>query len=94
MSIGSTALRLLDNYCLRLLDYEYYYCSWFFKLDVTIQLIITLEDQGMVQEAADELVALPGIDNWFKGYKEDRPEQFLILTQHPTVSAKVKSLGL
>jgi len=63
-------------------------------VEILIQLIITLEDEGMVQEAADELVALPGIDNWFKGYKEDRPEHYSTLTKHPTVSAKVKSLGL
>jgi hypothetical protein len=63
-------------------------------VEILVQLIITLEDQMMIQEAADQLVDLPGIDDWFKGYKEDRPEQFSTLRQHPTVSAKVSSLGL
>ncbi len=63
-------------------------------VEILVQLIITLEDQDMAQEAADQLVDLPGIDTWFKGYKEDRPKQFSTLRQHPTVSAKVQALGL
>ena len=63
-------------------------------VEILIQLILTLGDEGMVQEAADELVGLPGIDEWFKGYKQDRPEQFANLRKHPTVAAKVSALGL
>ena len=63
-------------------------------VEILIQLILTLGDEGMVQEAADELVGLPGIDEWFKGYKQDRPGQFANLRKHPTVAAKVSALGL
>jgi len=63
-------------------------------IEILVQLIITLEDEDMVQEAANELVAMKGINEWFKGYKEDRLETFTALRQHPTVGAKVSSLGL
>lgn len=59
-----------------------------------VQLIIKLEDQGMAQQAANELVLLPGIDQWLKGYKDDRPLKFGILVRHPTVAAAVRELGV
>ena len=63
-------------------------------VEILIQLILTLGDEDMVQESADELVSMKGIEDWFRGYKEDRPEQFAELRKHPTVGAKVSSLGL
>jgi len=63
-------------------------------VEILIQLILTLGDEDMVQESADELVSMKGIEDWFRGYKEDRPEQFAELRKHPTVAAKVSSLGL
>jgi len=59
-----------------------------------VQLVIKLQDEDMAQAAANELVLLPGIDEWLSGYKEDRVEKYSILIQHPTVAAKVKEFGL
>jgi len=59
-----------------------------------VQLVIKLQDQEMAEDAADELVRLPGIEGWLNGYKEDRPEKYAALIEHPTISAKARELGL
>jgi len=59
-----------------------------------IQLITLLEDDSLSDQAAEELVRLPGIDEWLRGYKSGRPEKFREITQHPTVAAKARELGL
>ena len=59
-----------------------------------VQLIIKLEDQVMAQQAADELVRLPGIKPWLSGYKEERPEKYSVLLRHPTIAGKVQELGI
>lgn len=43
----------------------------------------------MATKAAEELVRLPGIEEWLRGYKTDRAEKYAELIRHPVIAAKV-----
>jgi hypothetical protein len=59
-----------------------------------VELIVGLEDAGMIQEAADELVRMPAIEEWLRGYASDYPEKFARLAAHPTVGEFVQRHGI
>jgi FHA domain len=40
------------------------------------QLVLKVGDDAMQAAAAKELIGLPGIEGWLRGYKRDRPEKF------------------
>ncbi len=59
-----------------------------------VSLITRVGDQAMEDQAAREMVMLPGIDGWLRGYRTDQPEKFKALMKNSTVSAKVRELGI
>lgn len=59
-----------------------------------VELIIGVDDPELVDQAADELVHLPGIEGWMRGYKEDKPEKFERLVQNDRVRELARSLDL
>ena len=54
-----------------------------------VQIITLFEDASMATKAAEELVRLPGIEEWLRGYKTDRAEKYAELIRHPVIAAKV-----
>ena len=48
----------------------------------------------MATQAAEELVRLPGIDEWLRGYKKDRAEKYAELLRHPVVAGAAREFGL
>jgi hypothetical protein len=51
------------------------------------QLVMRIGDPGMQAEAARELVGLPGVEDWLRGYKSGKPDKFEILVQEPQIRA-------
>jgi pSer/pThr/pTyr-binding forkhead associated (FHA) protein len=50
-----------------------------------VQLIMKVGDDEMEAEAAREMVALPGIEEWLEGYKRSRPEKFELIMEEKQV---------
>jgi hypothetical protein len=59
-----------------------------------VQIITLFEDASMATQAAEQLVQLKGIDEWLRGYKKDRAEEYAKLIRHPVIAAEVLKLGL
>ena len=52
-----------------------------------VQVITLFEDASMATKAAEELVHLPRIDEWLRGYKKDQAEKYAKLIKHPVIAA-------
>ena len=59
-----------------------------------VQVITLFEDASMATQAAEELVRLPGIDEWLRGYKKDRAEKYAELLRHPVIAGAAREFGL
>jgi hypothetical protein len=58
-----------------------------------VSLITRVGDREMEDKAAAEMVRLPGIDGWLRGYKSNQPEKFRALMRNRIVASKVRELG-
>jgi hypothetical protein len=58
------------------------------------QLVAKIGEPKMEEEAADLLLSMPGIDGYLAGYKEGRPDMFVLLTQNPKVADAAREAGL
>jgi len=63
-------------------------------VEVLVQLVLKLDDESMVADAADRLVRMPGVENALAGYQRDRPVDFAELCANPRVREFCKAKGL
>ena len=59
-----------------------------------VELVIGVDDPDMVDQAASELVNLPGIEAWLRGYQADKPEKFARLVKNERVRELARKLEL
>jgi len=57
-------------------------------------IVMRFSDEQMETQAAEELVSLPEIDEYLRGYKNQQPHHFARLIENPIVRKKCRELGL
>lgn len=64
------------------------------SVGVLISLILYLDDPGHVDQAARELVNLPGFDEFLRGFRRESSERYDQLIQQPRVREAARKVGL
>ncbi|MDP6368491.1 MAG: FHA domain-containing protein [Planctomycetota bacterium] len=59
-----------------------------------VSLITRIGEREMEDQAAREMVMLPGIDGWLRGYKTDQVDKYRALMKNEIVAAKAREFGI
>jgi hypothetical protein len=58
-----------------------------------VSLVLYIADEDKENEAASILVQLDGIEGWLRGYQNQQPEKFALLSENRIIASKLKEMG-